>query len=264
MHLSPELLKCIIIWNHQEAMTKYQRIQNMCTKLVLNKCKYDSPTECLKQLHWLPIEQWIQLKILVITHKWIVPDVIGTFSGPVRLVVFNVGPVLGQARVPASLKWLFEVVSFPLELEQLCELEQRVMAQCVKVLMTPNLAARLWYMSSCKYRSVWVGFLFTAVVRELPGCSITKVSNERNGPNSSCFFLCEIDVWVHAVYVFKECVLLWGFCGHKILSTYHFQTLGGCLGVFWSLSQSPPWRGCPLWGLMGDVDGKICWHRCKV
>ena len=48
---------------------EYQRIQNMCAKLVPNKCKYDSATECLKQLHWLPIEQRIQCKILVITHK---------------------------------------------------------------------------------------------------------------------------------------------------------------------------------------------------
>ena len=41
----------------------------MCTKLVLNKSKYSSVTKCLKQLHWLPIEQGIQYKILVITHK---------------------------------------------------------------------------------------------------------------------------------------------------------------------------------------------------
>ena len=41
----------------------------MCTKLVLYKYKYDSATECLKQLHWLQTEQQIQYKILVITHK---------------------------------------------------------------------------------------------------------------------------------------------------------------------------------------------------
>ena len=29
----------------------YQTIQNMCTKLVLNKCMYDSARKCLKQLH---------------------------------------------------------------------------------------------------------------------------------------------------------------------------------------------------------------------
>ena len=49
--------------------SKYQRIQNMCAKLVLNKKKYDSATNCLKELHWLPIEQRIQHKILLITHK---------------------------------------------------------------------------------------------------------------------------------------------------------------------------------------------------
>ena len=48
---------------------KYQRIQNMCAKLVLNKQKYDSATKCLWELHWLPIEQGIQHKILLITHK---------------------------------------------------------------------------------------------------------------------------------------------------------------------------------------------------
>ena len=53
----------------KKLLQKYQKIQNICEKLVLNKCKYDSTTECLKQLHWLPIEQWIQHKILVIIHK---------------------------------------------------------------------------------------------------------------------------------------------------------------------------------------------------
>ena len=49
--------------------SKYQRIQNMCAKLVLNKYKYDSAIGCLKKLHWLPIDQRIQHKILLITHK---------------------------------------------------------------------------------------------------------------------------------------------------------------------------------------------------
>ena len=49
--------------------SRYQRIQNMCAKLILNKKKYDSTTECLRELHWLPIEQRIEHKILLITHK---------------------------------------------------------------------------------------------------------------------------------------------------------------------------------------------------
>ena len=49
--------------------SKYQRIKNMCAKLVLNKHKYESATDCLRELHWLPIEQRTQHKILLITHK---------------------------------------------------------------------------------------------------------------------------------------------------------------------------------------------------
>ena len=41
----------------------------MCAKLVLNKKKYDSATKYLRELHWLPIEQRIQHKILLISHK---------------------------------------------------------------------------------------------------------------------------------------------------------------------------------------------------
>ena len=33
------------------------------------QAKYDSTTECLQELHWLPIEQRIKHKILLITHK---------------------------------------------------------------------------------------------------------------------------------------------------------------------------------------------------
>ena len=41
----------------------------MCVRLVLRKTKFDSATDCLKSLHWLPIKQWIAYKILVLTYK---------------------------------------------------------------------------------------------------------------------------------------------------------------------------------------------------
>ena len=41
----------------------------MSTKLVLNLGKYDSSTEALKKLHWLPIESQIKYKIPTIVHK---------------------------------------------------------------------------------------------------------------------------------------------------------------------------------------------------
>ena len=50
-------------------LTKLQHIHNMCACLVLWKLKRDSISECLKQLHWLPIRQIVHFKILVLTYK---------------------------------------------------------------------------------------------------------------------------------------------------------------------------------------------------
>ena len=43
----------------------------MCVCLVLRRSKRDSITECLKELHWLPTQQRIMFKILMLTHKCI-------------------------------------------------------------------------------------------------------------------------------------------------------------------------------------------------
>ena len=47
---------------------KLQHLQNMCACLVLRKIR-DSISECLKTLHWLPVRQRIEHKILTLTHK---------------------------------------------------------------------------------------------------------------------------------------------------------------------------------------------------
>ena len=52
-------------------MYRLQRIQNICTRLILKKELRDSITECLMELHWLPIEYGIWFKILTLTHKCI-------------------------------------------------------------------------------------------------------------------------------------------------------------------------------------------------
>ena len=46
-----------------------QHIQNIGAKIILNKKRRDSATKCLKELHWLPIQQRIDLKILVLLFK---------------------------------------------------------------------------------------------------------------------------------------------------------------------------------------------------
>ena len=50
---------------------KYQTIQNICAKLVLNKNRYSSSSWALRKLHWLPIQQRIEYKILTTIFKCI-------------------------------------------------------------------------------------------------------------------------------------------------------------------------------------------------
>ena len=66
-----DYLNAVLYGIPNKTLNKYQRNQNMCAKLGLGKSKYDSSTESLKTLHWLPIQQWIEFKILVLTHKCI-------------------------------------------------------------------------------------------------------------------------------------------------------------------------------------------------
>ena len=62
---------------------KLQRIQNMAAKLVLNKRKYDSSTECMRSLHWLPIRQRVKYKTLTLIYKSCVQNITCLFTGDV-------------------------------------------------------------------------------------------------------------------------------------------------------------------------------------
>ena len=42
---------------------------DMAAKLILNKDKQDSVTECFVKLHWLPMRTRIHFKILTLTYK---------------------------------------------------------------------------------------------------------------------------------------------------------------------------------------------------
>ena len=48
---------------------RLQMVQNCAARLVVGGRKYDPVTSVLKQLHWLPIEQRIVYKILLLTYK---------------------------------------------------------------------------------------------------------------------------------------------------------------------------------------------------
>ncbi len=48
---------------------KLQAIQKTAARLVTNSYKYDHITHILEDLHWLPVQQWINFKILFFTFK---------------------------------------------------------------------------------------------------------------------------------------------------------------------------------------------------
>ena len=50
-------------------INKYQRIQNLCAKLVLCRDQYSSSSQALIDLHWLPIIYRIKFKISCLVHK---------------------------------------------------------------------------------------------------------------------------------------------------------------------------------------------------
>ena len=59
----------LLIGCPQTTLDIYQKIQNMCAKLVLQRKKYESATEALITLHWLPIRARIDYKLLCIVHN---------------------------------------------------------------------------------------------------------------------------------------------------------------------------------------------------
>ena len=50
-------------------MKQLQHVQNIAAKVSLQADKYASPSECMKNLHWLPISKRIEHKILTVVYK---------------------------------------------------------------------------------------------------------------------------------------------------------------------------------------------------
>jgi hypothetical protein len=59
-----------MLYNIPESqLCKLQLLQNAAAKLLCNKRKFDSATECLRTLHWLPVKQRIMFKIALLVFK---------------------------------------------------------------------------------------------------------------------------------------------------------------------------------------------------
>ena len=73
--------------------------------------------------------------------------------------------------------------------------EHKVLALCVRVLITLYLEAKLWLLSHWRYWVVWVGFLYTFVVKVPSALDVIKRSKngmEPSGPASSMVNLMDV------------------------------------------------------------------------
>ena len=59
----------LLIGVSQQQIQRLQRIQNMAARLVSGAGKYDYITPVLKALHWLPVSERIQFKVLLLTYR---------------------------------------------------------------------------------------------------------------------------------------------------------------------------------------------------
>ena len=50
-------------------IARLQRIQNMAAKVILLRERMDSATQCLKDLHWLPVQNRIAFRTVCMVHK---------------------------------------------------------------------------------------------------------------------------------------------------------------------------------------------------
>ena len=59
----------LLLGLQKEKLTRLQRVQNAAARLIAGLRKKDHITPTLKRLHWLPIEQRIIYKVLVLVYK---------------------------------------------------------------------------------------------------------------------------------------------------------------------------------------------------
>ena len=119
-------------------------------------------------------------------------------------------------------------------------------------MITLNLAERLWWLSHCRYWSVWVGFLYTVMDRPPFSSCFTMVSKKGMEPSSLLSSTVNFMAGSTLLMCWRKPCLLTSLWMTKVPSTYLHQNLGGgvqCLGLF---ALSTPCKGWLLWDLPGN------------
>ena len=128
----------------------------------------------------------------------------------------------------AFLRWSFSCLSNS-------GLPHTVLALWEMVLIAMNLAERLWWLSHCKYWSVWVGFLYTVMDRLLFTSGFTMVPKKGMEPSYLLSYTVNLMAGSTLLMCWRKPCLLASLWITKVSSTYLCQNLGGgvqCLGLF--------------------------------
>ena len=127
-----------------------------------------------------------------------------------------------------------------------------VLALWERVLITLNLAERLWWLFHCRYWSVWVGFLYTVMDRPPFPSGFTIVFKKGMEPSSLLSSTVNFMAGSTLLMCWRRSCLLTSLWMTKVSSTDLHQNLGGgvqCLGLF---TLSTLCRGLLLWDLWGN------------
>ena len=141
------------------------------------------------------------------------------------------GPVKPFLHLVQSPFRLFTLGECPPEMIHFFVEKLRIATHClalwVRVLITLNFAERWWWLSHCRYWSVWVGFLYTVMDRSPPTSGITMVSNKGMAPSSLLFSTVNWIAGSTLLMCCRKSCLLTSFWMTKVSSTYLCQSLGG-------------------------------------
>ena len=108
-------------------------------------------------------------------------------------------------------------------------LVQTVSALWVSVPMTLYLADRLWWLSHCKYWSVWVDLWYTVMERELSAWGVTKVS--RKGMAPFPWLPSTVNLIAGSMLlIWSRNACLWDFCWMSQVSSTNLNLIPGRVG----------------------------------
>ena len=123
---------------------------------------------------------------------------------------------------------------------------QTVLALWVNVPMTLYFTERLWWLSHCKYWSVWVGLWYTFMLRGLSASHLTKVS--RKGIALFSWLPSTVNFIAGSIlFIWSRKSCLWACCWMiKVSSTNLYHKIGVESQTWVLLTQNAPYTGLQL------------------